>query len=101
MDDSADRRQGNAAPRRLRPGGGRLAGWATRLVLGLAAVAGGTILVLTTGPRFLPYQTYVVVSGQRDQLAARRRTLIRLHEAGADERREMVSDCLSKKYGPR
>ena len=62
-DPSADRRQGTAAPRRPRRRGGRLAGWATRLVLGLTALAVGTILALTIGPRFLPYQTYVVVSG--------------------------------------
>ncbi len=45
------------------PATSQLTTWATRLVVGLAALAVIGVLALTVGPRLLPYQTYIVVSG--------------------------------------
>jgi signal peptidase len=57
--------QESAAPKRV-IFSSRLVKWSTRLVMVSGAVLATVVLALTVGPRFLPYQTYTVLSGSME-----------------------------------
>ncbi|MDQ3930588.1 MAG: signal peptidase I [Chloroflexota bacterium] len=48
------------------PTSSRLGKWATRLFVAAGASIAMLVLVLTVGPRFLPYQAYTVLSGSME-----------------------------------